>query len=152
MGSYTNTKILSASTTIAELSIYVLLAISMFTVVSSFMDSLSPEEGKETLEGEISPLGEAVFSLKVKNSRGLLDSDMRLNIKIISKDKIIAKGEESLTLPPKAEDELIVRLKLTKKQREELEMARSRAFFSFETRTLYGLAGIGVTAEMRNIK
>lgn len=140
-------KILSASATIMELFIYALLAISMFTVVSSFMGSLSPEEGKEPLKVEISPLGDAVFSLKVKNG-GLLDSTMRLNIKIMSRDEVVAEGEESLILPPKGEDELRLRLKLTKEQMEELETAHSRTFFSFESRTLYGLAGMGVRAEM----
>jgi len=140
-------KILSASTTIMEVFTYVLLAISIFTVVSSFMGSLSPEEGKEPLKVEISPLGDAVFSLKVKNS-GLLDCTMKLNVKIMSKDEVVAEGEESLTLPPKGEDELRLRLELTREQIEELETAHSRTFFSFESRTLYGLAGMGVRAEM----
>jgi hypothetical protein len=144
-------KILSASATIMELSIYVLLAISMFTVVNSLMGGLSPEEGKEPLEAEISPLGDAVFSLKVKND-GLLDSTMKLNIKIMSKDEVVAEGEESLILSPKAEDELKLRLKLSREQMEELKAAHPRIFFSLECRTLYGLAGMGVRAEMEDVR
>lgn len=144
-------KILSVSVTIMELFIYVLFAISAFTVVSSFMVTLSPEEGKEPLKVEISPSGDAVFSLKAKNS-GLLDSTMKLNIKMMSKDEVVAEGEESLTLPPRAEDELRLKLKLAKEQMEELKTAHSKTFFSFESRTLYGLAGMGVRAEIGEVK
>jgi hypothetical protein len=76
---------------------------------------------------------------------------MRLNIKIMSGDEVVSEGEDSVILPPKAEDELSVKLKLTKEEMEELETARSRAFFSFESRTLYGLAGMGVRAEMGGV-
>jgi hypothetical protein len=133
-----------------EVVVYALLVISMFTVVGSFMGSLSPGEGREPLRAEVSPQGDAVFSLKVKNS-GLLDASMRLNIKIMAGDEVVGWGEESVILPPKAEDELSVELKLAREQMEEVEAARSRAFFSFETRTLYGLAGMGVRAEMGGV-
>ena len=123
----------------------------MFTVVNSIMGSLSLSPGEEPFKAEISPLGDAVFSLKVKNS-GLLESTMKLNIKIVSKDEVVAEGEESLVLPPKAEDELRLKLKLTKEEMKELKTGRSRIFFFFEIRTFYGLAGMGVGTEMGGVR
>lgn len=139
-------RVLSVLAPLMELLIYGLFAVSMFTLVSSLVGSLTPVDGKAPFSVDVSPSGDAVFLLKVRN-QGLLEATMRFRIEIMLKDEVVA-GEKSATLPPNAEEEVGIKLKLTERQMEEVSTQNPKVFLSFEGRTLNGLAGMGVKAQI----
>jgi len=111
------------------------------------MGTMTPGEGQEPIKIEISPKGETIFTLKAVNS-GLLAITTKLNIKLISKDKVVAQGQKAIKLLPKEKGELKLRLAFTKSQMEELQETPPKISFSLETRTFFDLAGMGVSAQM----
>ncbi len=127
--------------------IYALLAISMFNTASSLAGSVTPDNEGEPINVDIDPAsGDAVFALKVKNN-GILSSTMRMKVQIVSGDNVVSEGEDSIELSPEGEHELAVKLKLTGDQMNDLAEKNSRVFFTFESRGLNGLVGMGTKFE-----
>jgi len=141
------TKILAILGTVSGYAVYILLAISMFSISSSLTGSLTPEQGGESMRVEFEPDGDAIFSLNVKNG-GLLSGTHSMNIQVMTEGVVVREGKDSLELPAGGVGVLNVKLKLTKEQMEDIASAKSKIFFTFESRALNGLAGMGARTEL----
>ncbi len=96
---------------------------------------------------EFEPDGDAIFSLNVKNG-GLLSGTLSMNIQVISEGVVVREGTDSLELPAGGVGVLNVNLRLTREQMEDIASAKSKIFFTFESRALNDLAGMGTKTEL----
>jgi len=139
-------KVLSALVTVTELVVYGLFALSIFTIVTSFAGTITPVGDKQAFNMEVSPSGETVFSIKVRN-QGLLDTTMRFNLQLVMQGETIELGD-SITLKPGEEGDMKLRVSLTKEQMLRLITQRPRLFIKIEGRTLEERVGISVKTEV----
>lgn len=144
-------KIFSISIGIIQLLVFVLFAISIFTILSSFVSSLMTGEGNEPFAVKFNSPGEAVFVFDAKNS-GLLESKMRLRIGIIPEGKILVEQEKSIKLKPKEEGKMEFVFNLTEDQVKKATTLQSKVTLLFECRTIHELVGVGVKLEVGGIK
>jgi len=131
----------------------VVAGISGYTLVGSFMGSLLGD-GQSPLSTDIvqSPTGDmdVRFSLSVKNE-GMLETRMRLGVKLLSPDgRVIAEGESSKLVPPGSTDNLTVDLSVSGEDARKYQSGEAQPKFSmfFECRTLSELVGMSVQAEV----
>jgi len=141
-------RILSLTANLLVLANYLLLSISAYTILTTFM-GLTPTDGREQMNAEINPSGDAVFSLKMKNN-GLLEDTINASIKIAFKDEVIERGNY-ITLQPNGMDELRFEFNLTQEQIVRATSNPPKVLMTLEVKTLKGLAGIGLETEVGGI-
>ncbi|MBM3309177.1 MAG: hypothetical protein FJY77_02895 [Candidatus Altiarchaeales archaeon] len=139
---------LSALASLISLGSYILLGVSVLTVLSTF-SSLMPEEGREPFKAEVSPAGDAVFSLTVGNT-GFFENTVNSSIRVEFKDNVVEK-QAYLKLKPKESGELKFEFNLTQRQMESILLSPPKIFLFLKVDTLNGLAGMGVKAEIGGI-
>lgn len=148
-------KLLGAAAILLEVVLIVALVTSVFTLSSALTDSLRPSEGQEGplgREERTEPSGGKIITYTLfGRNKGVLDAEVTLKLKLLSQEgDLIAEGADSKSIPAGSAAQLTVTFTIPFEdvQRYSLQTKEPKTLMTFECRTLFGLAGMGVTAEV----
>jgi len=147
-------KALEITGTVLMIVLLAVTAISMHTLVVSFMGSFQGEgeQAPFTVETTQDPAGgvNVRFSMLVRND-GMLEARMRLNVRVLSLGReVIAEGENSKVLSPGSYDTLTVSLSVSAEEARRYlsDSDQPQISMLFECRTFFDLIGMGIQVEV----
>jgi len=141
-----------------SLSAYVIFAISIYTLQSSFAVLASAEGEKPPIRMnmDINPSTGAAtltFLADVRNE-GFLDLFALLKLKLLSEDRrVIAEGSDSGQVSLRSTDVLMVKMTLSREDAEKYLSGTAKAilYVLLEYRTFFNLIGIAISLEMATV-
>jgi len=146
-------KILSVTIALLEITFFIVMTLSIFTLTLSIMGSLTPEAGKEPIRiaatTDQATGTTTVNAMAIGRNQGLLDILMTINFKILSPDNaIIAQGSDSKRIPAGSSAELSIKMTISKDDaiKYGLDSVKPISAFTFECKTFFNLIGMSIEA------
>lgn len=146
-------KILGITITLLNVSLFIALVLSMFTVNYALMGSLMPEGGREPIrfEAATDPATRTttINVLVTGRNQGVLDVLVRIGVKLLSPDgAIIAQGSDSKRIPAGSTAELSVKMNISAETilKYGLDSVKPTPALTFEFRTFFDLVGMSIEA------